>query len=164
MPTNTYLSRSNIFYAFLGDSPMSGQGHGKPVDVLDVVCKRYKDCQRCARDRHGALCFDEFVRYRYDEANDEKFCKDKPGTCDRALCECDLAFAKAHVEVSSVFTTDYHQFWSTQPNGWQPEEDCLQGGHMPYIPECCGKPDGAYTLFNAEIKTCCDGVVKNDTC
>ena len=35
----------------LGDRPMSDPGHGLPVDALDSVCKAYKDCVKCAKDR-----------------------------------------------------------------------------------------------------------------
>ena len=43
--------------------PMSSPGHGPPVDNLDRVCKRYKDCLRCARERHkDNFCLPELVR------------------------------------------------------------------------------------------------------
>ena len=106
---------------------MSDPGHGPPVDALDTVCKAYKDCQKCARMEHGDTCIGEFVRYKYGEKNGDKFCKDTAGSCDRALCECDLAFAKAHVSKAHVFTTDYHLFWSTLPNGWDPKDNCPRG-------------------------------------
>merc|ERR1712050_266818 len=46
-----------------GDRPMSEQGKGAPVDALDTVCKRYKDCLKCASQSHGQDCLPEFVRY-----------------------------------------------------------------------------------------------------
>lgn len=145
---------------------MSDPGHGPPVDALDSVCKQYKDCQKCARAAHGDTCIGEFVRYKYGETNngDDKFCKNDPGTCDRALCECDLAFAKDHVGVTQVFNTDYHLFWSTLPNGWDPKDNCPRGGSGPYDPQCCGAPDSAYVLFNAASKKCCAGKVQKDDC
>ena len=39
----------------LDDRPMSGMGKGKPVDELDALCKRYKDCQKCARKIFGEV-------------------------------------------------------------------------------------------------------------
>jgi hypothetical protein len=148
----------------LGDRPMSDPGHGPPVDALDTVCKAYKDCQKCARMEHGDTCIGEFVRYKYGEKNGDKFCKDTAGSCDRALCECDLQFAKAHVAKKHVFTTDYHLFWSTLPNGWDPKDNCPRGGGGPYDPQCCGKPDGPFVLFNAANRACCDGEVKKGQC
>lgn len=144
----------------LGDRPMSDPGHGPPVDALDTVCKAYKDCQKCARQAHGNMCIGEFVRYKYGERRGDKYCRGTPGSCDRALCECDLAFAKAHVEKAHVFNQDYHLFWSTRPNGWEPKDNCPRGGSGPYIPECCGKPTGAYALFNAANHVCCAGEVQ----
>ena len=95
---------------------MSSMGKGKPVDALDTACKAYKDCQLCARMKHGDMCLGEFVKYKYGEQNGDKICKDNAGTCGRDLCECDLAFAKAHSSVKSVWDTKYHSFWSEE--GW----------------------------------------------
>ena len=49
----------------LGDRPMSDPGHGPPVDALDSVCKRYKDCVKCAKMTHGDMCIGEFVKVRH---------------------------------------------------------------------------------------------------
>jgi len=148
----------------LGDRPMSDPGHGPPVDALDTVCKAYKDCQKCARATHGDTCIGEFVKYKYGQANGDKFCKDTAGSCGRNLCECDLQFAKAHVAQVHVFNTDYHLFWTTMPNGWDPEDNCPRSGSGPYDPQCCGNPDGPYVLYNAASKSCCAGDVKKGQC
>jgi len=146
----------------LGDRPMSDPGHGPPKDALDSVCKQYKDCQRCARDRFGSDCIGEFVKYKYGEKNNEKFCRNAEDTCDRALCECDLQFAKNHVGAKDVFNEDYHMFWSTLPGGWEPKDNCLPSGNGPYIPKCCGSPGNPYVLFNSATKKCCAGEVKKE--
>ena len=49
----------------LGDRPMSDPGFGPPVDRLDSVCKQYKDCNKCAREKFGDTCIGEIVQYRY---------------------------------------------------------------------------------------------------
>merc|ERR1719411_1607657 len=87
----------------LGDRPMSDPGHGRPVDALDTVCKAYKDCLKCARMTHGDTCIGEFVQYRYGYRQGEVACRDPANSCDRALCECDAQFAKAHNAVKDVF-------------------------------------------------------------
>ena len=46
----------------LGDRPMSEMGHGKPVDGLDSVCRKYKECLKCARKKHGESCIGEFTK------------------------------------------------------------------------------------------------------
>jgi len=40
----------------LGDRPLSDMGMGAPVDTLDRSCKKYKDCQKCVRQKHGDDC------------------------------------------------------------------------------------------------------------
>ena len=49
----------------MGDRPMSDPGFGPPVDKLDSVCKQYKDCNKCAREKYGETCIGELVQYRY---------------------------------------------------------------------------------------------------
>ena len=55
----------------LGDRGMSDPGLGKPVDNLDRTCKQYKDCLRCARQRHGDECIGEFVEYNYSTSGSD---------------------------------------------------------------------------------------------
>ena len=49
----------------VGDRAMSDPGYGKPVDDLDAVCKKYKDCVKCAKQEFGEMCIGEFVRVSY---------------------------------------------------------------------------------------------------
>lgn len=142
----------------LGDRPMSDPGHGPPISPLDAVCKQYKDCQKCARMAHGDMCIGEFVRYKYGQKNGDKFCKESPGSCGRALCECDLQFAKNHVSVAHHYSDDYHMFWSQ--TGWNPEENCTPTPGGPVDPQCCGRQDGPFSLYNALSKSCCAGEIK----
>jgi len=49
----------------LGDTPLSAsQVHGRPVDLLDNVCKKYKACQKCVRNKQGNECRGETVKYQ----------------------------------------------------------------------------------------------------
>ena len=51
----------------LGDRAMSDPGYGKPVDALDTVCRKYKDCVKCAKLEFGEMCIGEFVKVSYFE-------------------------------------------------------------------------------------------------
>merc|ERR1712134_87416 len=111
----------------LGDRPMSDPGLGPPVDPLDNVCKKYKDCLKCARREHGDECIGEFTKYQFNlEAfnRGKDICKNDPNDadpeerCKRALCECDAMFAEAHVAQKHVFDDKYHMFWAAA--GWDP--------------------------------------------
>lgn len=151
----------------LGDRPMSDPGLGKPVDELDMVCKAYKDCQRCVAMRYGDTCIGEMVKYRWRKTGKNKkdvTCTDQPDTCERSLCECDLKFGQDMPAHRDVFNDDYHLFWSTI--GWNADDDCYRGGGGPYDPECCGAPDGPMRLFNDATKDCCPdySIKPEDTC
>jgi hypothetical protein len=150
----------------LGDRPMSDPGAGPPVDALDTVCKHYKDCNQCAKAEFGDMCIGEFVEYSYSKKKGEITCDDSNTACQRTLCECDLGFAKAHVAKKDVFNADYHIFWSTLANGWEPKDNCPRGGGGPYDPQCCGGYDKPFLLYNAETKDCCDdgSIAKKDQC
>merc|ERR1711953_334 len=151
----------------LGDRPMSDPGHGPPIDELDSVCKQYKDCQKCARMRHGEFCIGEFVEYglRWNRNSGAPVCKDAEGSCGRALCECDRQFAINHVAKKDVFNIDYHMFWTT--TGFDSNIQCVSTPGPKPDPQCCNNPAGPYTLYNANTKQCCDNYeVKpnSDTC
>ena len=144
----------------LGDRPMSEMGHGAPKDALDSVCRAYKECQKCARDVHGETCIGEFHRYANTIANGDSQCNDSPGTCTRALCECDKRFAMDHVGVTGVFTNDYHRFYSNPQ--FLAEEHCVPNGGGATDPQCCSNADQSapFILYNALRKDCCtDGTV-----
>jgi len=147
----------------LGDRPMSQPGKGRPVDELDSVCKRYKDCIKCAIEKHGDMCLPEFVQYSVNMNRGIK-CRGSAGSCDRALCECDKMFAEEHVAAKHVYSNDYHRFWST--TGFDADIDCLAGTGGQVLPKCCGKDDGAFSIYNDLTKDCCaDGSIKSSgTC
>ena len=142
---------------------MSDPGHGPPVDALDTVCKKYKDCLKCARLEHGEMCIGEFIKYDFSINKFKKgqgMCHNSAGSCERHLCECDAMFAEEHVKKAHVFDADYHIFWSTKPNGWEPKDNCPRGGGGPNDPQCCGTPTGPAVLYNAATHTChADGSV-----
>jgi len=141
----------------LGDRPMSDPGLGPPVDALDTVCKKYKDCLKCARETHGEACIGEFEKYNFNINKFERgmgMCHDTPGSCKRHLCECDAMFAAEHESKSHVFNRDYHIFWSQLPNGWEPRDNCPSGGGGPSSPQCCVSPAGPATIYNAMSHGC----------
>ena len=96
-----------------------------------------------------------------------KFCKDDANTCHRALCECDLAFAKNSAPVVSVWDEDYHAFWSKRPGGWDENDydnNCVNNPGSADM-QCCTNSDKTtpYLWYNENNKQCCsDGSVKED--
>jgi hypothetical protein len=85
--------------------------------------------------------------FRHYEKGNASMCKNEANSCERDLCECDFAFAKAHVQAIGSFSEDYHLFWTE--TGWYPEDNCPQtGGTSPVAPECCYSPTGAAVLYN----------------
>ena len=144
----------------LSDRPMSQMHYGQPVDKLDTTCKAYKDCQRCVREKHDNNCIGEFVKYQYGTLGDQKYCKDKLDSCDRDLCECDLAFAKAHSLHYAEFRAEFHRFWGDFDN----EKECIKSGSGNPEMRCCQANDGstAFKWYNNDIKQCCpNGEVKS---
>jgi len=136
----------------LGDRPMSDPGLGRPVDSLDMICKQYKDCQKCVKREYGDQCIGEFVKYDWRKVRGQPVCTNEPGTCERNLCECDLDFARKMPAHYEVFDIKYHLFWS--PEDWQPEGQCEKGTGL-NEPECCGPPEGPLVIFNSLHKQCC---------
>ena len=47
------------------DRPISDPGFGEPLDELDSVCKKYRNCVQCAKQQYGDICIPEQVEYTY---------------------------------------------------------------------------------------------------
>jgi hypothetical protein len=151
----------------LGDRAMSTRGVGKPVDRLDSLCKDYKECVHCAKMEFGNECIPEGVKYRWEVNNKGKVVSkgNSPGTCERALFECDNMYATRLAEsgAMSEFTTDYHGFWTT--TGFDYKTDGCPKRQGQAQPECCGGYDKPYFLYNTlnpNKKCCADGTIKKE--
>jgi len=151
----------------LGDRAMSEMGKGKPVDALDNKCKNYKDCQKCVREKYGDACIGEFVRYtwKWDGKKKDFVSKNDDDTCEKELFMCDVEFVKQSHSQRSVFSEDYHAFWTE--TGFDHEEDCPSAGGNPVEHECCGGTDKPFKWIGLNHWQCCpDGTVlsANDQC
>lgn len=142
----------------IGDRPMSDMGHGVPIDPLDKVCKKYKECLKCAREEYGEECIGEFVKYKYGISGPDVVCKDNPirsseHGCKRKLCECDAMFAREHAPVADIYNKDYNVFYTTV--GWTQDQCTTPPGDRD--PECCGTKTMPSILYNANRFECCSG-------
>lgn len=149
----------------LSDRAMSTRGSGKPVDELDSLCKLYKECVHCAKMEFGEDCIPEAVKYNWDVNPNNNRVRSKgnpPGTCKRALYECDNMYATKLAESGAMaqFTTDYHGYWTT--TGFDYKTDCpARGGKA--VPACCGGEESPFYLYNTlnPNKQCCaDGTIQ----
>ena len=70
------------------------KGLGNPYGVVDMGCHVWKQCLKCAESLYGEECTAQNIKYNVDLVNGQYECKNAPGTCRKAICECDLAFAQ----------------------------------------------------------------------
>lgn len=147
---------------FQGDRPMSAKALGPSVDDLDRVCKQYKECLKCASDKYGETCLAESTVYNSSESDGHKVCTDAEGSCSRAICECNKAFAQKHAAENSSWNDKYDTF-GTQ--NWDTDQDCqFQKSAEANTPECCGNPGQAFHRYNSKVKNCCNGIVQKEEC
>jgi hypothetical protein len=134
----------------IGDLDRNGKNIGTPVDSLDRLCKKWKQCLSCA-----AGCKSEYDEYSISLSNADYVCDDNVGSCERAICECDLAFAKAGGEVAAEW--DFNLWYFGEYEFFDPETQCFPAnGNGNFQGECCENPDsGHYIFFNANTH-CCD--------
>lgn len=175
----------------MGDYPLR-LGNGAPVDNVDKVCKRQKECYQCAKKDHAHTiasgCIPEETGYRfaafYDKATGlpNVRCVNTPGTCKRSICECDRAFAERLPEASQGddgWTGAHHAHYG----GFDSRSNCLARVHTPgkgdHKVECCGEFPDRYPyrfakdgtgkqcckgkLFNQDTHSCCsDDVIRSN--
>lgn len=145
----------------LGDRPMSEMGLGSPVDALDNRCKAYKDCQKCARAKHGNDCIGEMVKYtwRYSKKTESLAAREDPGTCARDLFECDRQLIFDVWAKREIFDNKFHAFWSND----DPElafdnrnpDNCPRKGGVRVEHQCCGGYDRPFLWLNLNKNRCC---------
>ena len=157
---------------------MSDMGKGRPVDALDTVCKAHKECLQCASKQYGAdrICLSDNVAYMhmYNTSKAEPYCTNDADTCERATCECDVAFAKAQLAVKNTYNEQYHHsFGNFDPTD---QANCPFGpslssgsssspgsGSSSADKKCCNNADKStnFKLYNANKQQCCsDGSLK----
>ncbi|CAG5079698.1 Oidioi.mRNA.OKI2018_I69.PAR.g9327.t1.cds [Oikopleura dioica] len=144
----------------LGDRPLSEMGKGTPKDGLDSKCKRYKDCQKCAREEFGESCIGEFVQYtwKYSRKQGDFITRDAVGTCENALFQCDKQFVADTLAVKDIFDEQYHAFWGNFDNR-DPDNCPSGGGGIPAPHQCCGGDGFPYQWMNENRNKCCNNEV-----
>jgi len=170
-------------------------GNGKPMDAADNSCRKHSRCHQCASQDFGDDKCDIFRTYRFEATEDPVTktrhitCLNEPGSCKRAVCECDVQLAYDLKEHEMAWNILHHKRW-----GMFNQDNCLahnQGGRMGEMrtekfseptQECCGTfpfrypyhPDDgmgnirrccAGKTYNPNVLECCGGeVVEYGTC
>merc|ERR1711881_708233 len=144
---------------------------GKPVDEIDMSCKKMSQCYDRAKMDHGEECDSSSVPYKFELHRDPNepdnhwknsiVCKDNPTgkkACRRSICECDKKLAEDLRENFGFWVQGHHQ---TQ-GGFDTSEcqvdhctgkDCQARGPI----ECCGANDGPRFPFRTHegVRKCC---------
>ena len=102
---------------------------GIPVDQIDTQCKKLGQCESCLKMDFGAQCSPTAQGYSFSGLNGRGTndtvirCNDPKGTCARALCECDIDFAKKQ---SRLLDTEYQRKFSARedPTKHAFEDNC----------------------------------------
>jgi len=66
--------------------------YGRPVDSLDKACHNHRECLRCAQMELGCASDNISEHYLDFALNAMGYCRDSPGTCQRAYCDCARQF------------------------------------------------------------------------
>jgi len=112
----SYTSYGCNCHYIVGDRPMSTPGYGQAIDDLDAVCKDHKSCLNCVEEEFGDQCIGELVNYNFDiEAGDGITCLNAPGTCERALCECDKKFSADHYLIKDAYNDVFNHLTTGFP-------------------------------------------------
>lgn len=101
-------------------------GQGRPVDDVDKTCKKLFNCHRCQVINSQNKCNPNEFTYKVRglDTNGQRVVHcdgNKPGSCQRSLCECDLAFAhELAAEINSGKYTEQNSKWK----GFQQNDEC----------------------------------------
>lgn len=131
------------------DLDRTANGQGRAVDELDQTCKTWKQCMKCSG------CDDvNTAKYVARKRRGQYYCKDEANTCERALCECDIQFAKTSGAIGNTWSKDN---WAQK--GFDSSTcEKQQGGN--FDGQCCFDDNYLAQWYNAN-KMCCqsDGAI-----
>lgn len=168
----------------IGDKGLERSSYGAPVDDMDKVCKKLTDCYKCVRQQFGPSCTPETTEYDIFFRGQEILVGNRPGTCERALYECDLQYSKSLGTALQTFNMQYNFFYgfdpisdksvcsnkatvSTDDTSAVSNSGFGQIRDVQLDVQCCGSRRSYYQTYNSKLKQCCrNGVVKDlsETC
>merc|ERR1712039_20934 len=139
----------------VGDRPMSEMGRGAAVDGLDSACRRWKQCQKCVRQKHGDSCIGEIVSYTWKfSARQQEFQILNPnGSCPKELGECDLQLVKEQFTNRDYYDSSNNYFYGNFDK--DDDSNCVKAVGPPVDHECCGGWSMAYTWMATHNRKCC---------
>lgn len=110
-------------------------GQGRPKDDVDRTCKRLYNCHKCNFVNSVGLCAPDATQYKvrgYESAPGVRVltCGDEEGSCERNLCECDLAFALDMTDkVDPETLEELKSSANAKSNGFKADEQCQVQGN-----------------------------------
>lgn len=139
-------------------------GLGRGLDAIDAGCSQWKRCLRCAKITHGENCKSEEEKYIVElltDAYSSRYsCSQSVGTCKRAICECDLQFARELGKRSKEWVEKH------APSSFDAIEQCIPQIGSGFESGCCNNPiSGLVSMFNKK-EQCCDsqGLIQQGQC
>lgn len=164
-----------------GPDHLLKSGYGKPIDKIDSICQRHKNCYKCMNAIFNAgkwgigsqtNCNPENTTYKMvlNTTNQTVSCPSDQTLCRKSLCECDLEFARS-INTLPDFENEY------DPNnlareGFNYKDKCIKqyNGHQDKL-KCCGSKTSfpfveplsgqknsccGYKSFNNNRNECCE--------
>jgi len=152
---------------------LSGSGHGKAQDEIDSACSRNNGCRKCAQmDFNCSWNSAYFVNGWQQGSENGIVCVDQPGSCQRALCECDLQLVKDLVSESNTWSKKNHQFY-----GFDLDDGCKadsagmagrslngkssSGNDQSKNESCCGIYPNRFPYATGQGRECCNDKTYN---
>jgi len=144
---------------------------GKPVDEIDMSCKKMSQCYECAKMDHGEECDSSSIGYKYELHTDPNrpndhwgnsiTCLDNPvgkKSCRRSICECDKKLAEDLRTNFGFWKQGHHQTQGGFDTSACQVDRCQGGNCQARGPvECCGNADEPRFPFrtNGGLRKCC---------
>lgn len=90
---------------------VDGSGHGFSNDEIDSACSRNAGCRKCATSDFSCSQDTQYlVNGAISGRPDGLACINRPDTCARALCECDLQMVRDFISNQKMWNQKFHTF------------------------------------------------------
>lgn len=128
---------------------------GPPVDEIDSLCRRLRQCYTCAKLDHPSC--EATVSYETTRNRQQKSvsCDEYNSSCSGRVCECDSRFATELSEIMDEYNENFHKM-ADKANRCVPKESSEKSLQSIGDLRCCGTEGLQFTYRDQNgAKSCC---------
>lgn len=153
--------KENTFPEYLASHDFITGTKGEPLDPIDSVCRARNSCYRCIAMEHQNCHYTQSYDYTINrpggssKGKGEYYfeCNDPPGSCERALCDCDREYFYSRRDTRDMYNSalSVRNGFTLEFGSCEPKNRNVQGKYD----TCCGPAGQRKPISVSTGHMCC---------